>query len=168
MAVNQLSISEISNTVNKVPQYSPVVSSDRPMGAKAVTAITVAPSSGHLVWVTMSVAACKRVRPFCVPIKIPSTTTIALSTNIPKAITSAPNEIRCRSILKYCMKMKVPSTVKSRIRPINSPERSPIKNSNTMITMATACPRLTTKPLTDLSTSLGWLYTSAISIPIGC
>ena len=116
----------------------------------------------------MSEAACARVRPFCIPIRIPSTTTMALSTSIPSAITNAPNDIRWRSIAIHFINTKVPSTVNSKIRPINSPERNPIKNSSTIITIATAWPKLTTKPLTDLSTSVGWLYTSSISIPTGC
>ena len=128
----------------------------------------VAPSRGHLVWVTMSEAACIRVRPFCIPIKIPSTTTMALSTSIPSAITKAPREIRCKSIASHFMKTKVPNTVNSKIKPIKSPERNPIKNSSTIITMATDSPKLSTNPLTDLSTSVGWLYTVSISIPTGC
>jgi hypothetical protein len=45
-AENQLSMSEISSTWNSDLQYSPVESCDRPIGAKARIAITVAPSSG--------------------------------------------------------------------------------------------------------------------------
>ena len=45
-AENQLSMSEISSTWNSDLQYSPVESCDRPIGAKARMAITVAPSSG--------------------------------------------------------------------------------------------------------------------------
>ena len=155
--MNQLSISEISSTVNKVPQYSPVESSDNPIGANAVTAITVAPNSGHLVCVTMSVAACSLVRPFWVPISIPSTTTMALSTSIPSAMTKAPSEIRCKSMAKYFIKMKVPNTVNNKIKPISKPERKPIKKRSTTITIPTACAKLITKPLTDLFTSFGWL-----------
>ena len=37
-----------------------------------------------------------------------STTTMALSTIMPMAMTSAPNDMRCRSIFSTAMKMKVP------------------------------------------------------------
>ena len=46
-AENQLSIREINSTWNSDLQYSPVESCDRPMGAKARIAITVAPSRGR-------------------------------------------------------------------------------------------------------------------------
>ena len=46
-AENQLSIREISSTWNRDLQYSPVESCERPIGAKARMAMTVAPSSGR-------------------------------------------------------------------------------------------------------------------------
>ena len=48
-AVTQLSISEIRMTLNRLRVYSPVLSLEVPMAAKATTATTVAPSKGMAV-----------------------------------------------------------------------------------------------------------------------
>ena len=50
----QLKLSEIRITQNSELQYSPVLSSDRPIAAKAMTPIAVAPNSGHWFWATTS------------------------------------------------------------------------------------------------------------------
>ena len=57
-AVIQLKPREIRRTTNKERQYSPVLSSERPMAPKASTAIAVEPSSGIAVCETTSFAAC--------------------------------------------------------------------------------------------------------------
>ncbi|EAQ55225.1 hypothetical protein MED222_06405 [Vibrio sp. MED222] len=56
-AVTQLKNNEKHKTQNSEPMNSPVASFDKPIGAKAVIAIMVAPNSGHCVCVTMSFAA---------------------------------------------------------------------------------------------------------------
>ena len=120
-------------------------------------AITVAPSSGQTVCLTTSLAACNLDSPRFMPTRIPSVTTMALSTSIPSAIISAPREIRCRSMASTFITMNVPRMVSSSTPPISTPERKPMNTSKTAITMATASPRFSMKALTDLSTSLGWL-----------
>ena len=147
--------------------YSPVASSDRPMGANAMMAITVAPSSGQMVWRTISTAASSFDIPRFMPTRMPSVTTMALSTSMPRAIISAPREIRCRSMASTFMTIKVPRMVSSSTPPISRPERTPMNTSNTAMTMAMASPRLSRKAPTELSTSWGWLYTVASSMPAG-
>ena len=51
IAVIQLKNNEKHSTQNREPMNSPVASCDRPIGAKAVIAMTVAPRSGHCVCV---------------------------------------------------------------------------------------------------------------------
>ncbi len=153
MAVIQLINSEIINTWNKERQNSPAAFCDKPMGAKAIMAITVAPNNGHWVWDTICLAASKRVLPRRIPIKMPSVTTMALSTNIPRAIMSAPREMSCSSIPSTFITIKVPRIVSSKIRPINRPERNPINSRSTAITMAMDSIRLIKKPLTVSSTA---------------
>ena len=167
MAVIQLSKSDINNTQNKLPANSPVASELKPIGANAVIPITVAPSSGHLVCSTILTAAFNLVWPRFKFINMPSVTTMALSTSIPRAIISAPREIRCRSMANNFINIKVPKTVSNKIPPIKIPLFNPINISSTTITMAIASTRLTIKPSTDFSTSLGWLYTDSTCMPCG-
>ncbi len=51
------------------------------------------------------------------------------------------------------MKMKVPEIVSSRMNPISTPLRKPMKISSTATTMATASMRLTMKPLIAVVTA---------------
>ena len=60
---------------------------------------------------------------------MPSTTTIALSTSMPRAITSAPSEIRSRATFHGPMKMNVDRIVSARTAPMISALRRPMNSS---------------------------------------
>ena len=100
-------------------------------------------------------------------ISMPSTITIALSTSMPSAMISAPSDIRSRLTLAMLMKMKLPQIVRKRMNPISRPLRSPMKNSSTTITMATACKRLTTKLEIAVSTASDCIAITPNSMPSG-
>ena len=63
----------------------------------------------------------------------------------PRAMISAPSEIRSRITPCMDMNRKVPEMVMNRIAPTISPLRSPMKNSSTTMTIATASIRLIMK-----------------------
>ncbi len=157
MAVSQLRNSEYISTQNSDPANSPVESGDRPMGAKASTAMKVAPSNGHMVCLTIALAASSLVWPRCRPIKMPSVMTIALSTSMPRAMISAPSEMRWSSMSFCSIRMNVPLQVRNSTIPISTPLLMPMKNNSTTMTMATAAIRFFRKLATEISTSLGWL-----------
>ncbi len=166
-AVNQLIISEIRITENSERQYSPVLSGDRPIAPKAATATTVAPSSGIAVCPTTSFAAVSPSVPCSIFTRIPSVTTIALSTSMPSAMTSAPSEMRSRMIPCICMMMNVPMIVTSRIEPMIVALRRPMNSISTTITIATASARLIRKPLIDWTTARDCNEMMLRSIPSG-
>ncbi len=115
--------------------------------------ITVAPRSGHCVFLTASSAASSRRFPRCTPVSIPSVTTIALSTSMPIAMMSAPSEIRSISRPNWFMKKIVPSTVRNSTDPTVRPARHPIDTIRTITTMATDSARLIRKSLIDRFTT---------------
>ena len=137
------------------------------MAAKARMATTVAPSSGHAVCDTTSDAACLGSVPRCILISIPSTTTMALSTNIPSAMMSAPSETRSSARPFVPMRTNVPAMVSNRMNPMSKPLRSPMKINNTTMTIATAWMRLTMNPLMAAVTSRDWSEMMPNSIPSG-
>ena len=92
MARSQLNIMEIATTCKRLRQNSPVLSGDRPMGAKARTAIKVPPSMAQTEPVTVSEAASSVDCPRCTPTSMPSVTTMALSTREPRAMISAARD----------------------------------------------------------------------------
>ncbi len=93
MARNQLSVSEIMMTRNRVRVYSPVASGDIPTAAKAKMATIVAPKRGHMVWATTAMEASFAFIPFCIRTRMPSVMTMELSTSIPMAMMRAPRDI---------------------------------------------------------------------------
>ena len=93
-ASTQLIIKETNTTANKEYKNSPVASSDNPIPEKAAIPITVAPNKGHCVRFTIKLAASLADAPVAIRSIMPSATTIALSTNIPMAITIAPRDMR--------------------------------------------------------------------------
>ncbi|OPZ41070.1 MAG: hypothetical protein BWY99_00235 [Synergistetes bacterium ADurb.BinA166] len=89
----QLSSRDMLTTWNRLLQNSPVLSGESPIGAKAIAAMIVAPSRGTWVCLTTSIAEDAPSRPLCIPTRIPSATTMALSTSMPSAIMRAPREM---------------------------------------------------------------------------
>ena len=156
-AVTQLSIREISSTWNSDLQYSPVESCDRPIGAKASIAITVAPSRGRAVRRTIREIACCKGCPRWWSIFTPSTTTMPLSTSMLSEIISAPSDTRCSSSLNRYMISSVPSTFSASDAAITMPLRRPINSSSVPTTIASAIRKLRIKPSTDCFTSCAWL-----------
>ena len=137
------------------------------MAANARMAITVAPSRGIAVCLTTSMAACLASSPFCRRTSTPSTTTMALSTSMPRAMIRAPSEMRSRATPMGARKMKLPAMVNSNTKPISRPLRSPMNNSSTTMTMATACIRLTRKPRMAVLTASDCTETRPKSMPTG-
>ena len=75
-----------------------------------------------------------------------STTTMALSTIMPIAMTSAPNDMRCRSIFSTAIKMKVPRITKTKpVMPTTSAGRNPIATQSTARTIKIAAIKFLTK-----------------------
>ena len=144
-----------------------MLSSEVPIEAKARTAITVAPSSGIMFWLTTSEAALIRSIPRSIRTCMPSMMTIALSTSMPSAMISAPREIRSRMTPCICMKMKVPKIVRNRIPPMMAPLLIPMKIISTTNTIATASSRFTMKPLIEAVTASDCIEMASISMPRG-
>ena len=166
-AVNQLNMSEIKITINRERQYSPVLSSDVPMAAKPATATTVAPNNGMAVWPTMSLAAFMASMPCCMRIRMPSVTTMALSTSIPRAITSAPNEMRSRVMLPIFIKINVPKMVTAKIAPMIRPLRKPMETNSTSTTIAMEASRFCLKPSMAKVTAWDCSEMMLMSMPTG-
>ena len=91
-AAAQLSIMEMPTTCSRLLQNSPVMSFDRPIGAKASTAMRVPPSIAHWEPSAVSDAASSTAMPRSTPTSIPSETTMALSTSDPRAMIKAARE----------------------------------------------------------------------------
>ena len=68
------------------------------MAEKARIPMTVPPSSAQMVLPTASRAASRGPTPDCIRTCMHSAMTMALSTSIPRAMTSAPREMRCSSM----------------------------------------------------------------------
>jgi hypothetical protein len=166
-ATTQLRLSEMRMTVKRLRQNSPVASFEVPMAAKARIATTVAPRSGIAVCPTTSLAASVASCPASMRTLIPSTTTMALSTSMPRAMIRAPREILSRVTPMVPMKRKVPEMVRKRIVPMMSPLRRPMKRRSTTTTMATACPRVTMKPSMAVVTASDCMEILWSSIPRG-
>src|SRR6516162_10619160 len=115
----QLKLRAIRMTQNRELQYSPVESSDRPMAAKAMTPMAVAPKSGHWFCATMSRTTSSFSSPDSIPTLIPSMTMIALSVSMHRAMMSAPSEMRSsrRSPFMY-MTRNVPIMVRNSTMPM--------------------------------------------------
>ena len=118
--------------------------------------MAVAPNSGKAVCPITSLAASRGSFPTCMRTRIPSVTTIALSTSMPRAMIRPPKEIRSRMIPFIPMMMKDPMIVVTSTPPMISPLRRPMKMRRTTITMATASIRLRIKPLIEATTACDW------------
>jgi len=129
--------------------------------------MAVPPSSGMAVLPTTSMAACRGLTPLPMLMSMPSTTTMALSTSMPRAMIRAPREMRSRTTPCIFRKMKLPQIVKSRMNPISSPLRSPMNNRSTTITMTMASARLITKPLMAVVTASDCMEITPNSMPTG-
>ena len=164
----QLRLREIRMTQNSELAYSPLASSDRPIAAKAITPMAVAPKSGHWFCATTSRTTLSLSSPHSMPTLIPSMTMIALSVSMHRAMMSAPKETRSisRSPFMY-MTANVAMIVTNSTRPIITPVLRPIANMSTTKTMVTALPRLNMNSLVAGLTASGWKLISPISMPIG-
>jgi hypothetical protein len=155
-AKSQLSSIEYRITQNSEPAYSPMSVGDRPMALKARMPTAVPPSSGHCVACTTAMAAARRSSPRCRRTRMPSVTTMALSTSMPSAMISAPKEMRCIAMPSSCIAMSVPATVKTSTTPTMSALCTPMNSTSTPTTMTTAAIRLDTKPFTAARTESDW------------
>ena len=151
----QLNEREIINTVNKDDKNSPAAFGDILKGRKAKMATAVAPSNGSAVFFAVFIKALFLSIPDFKSTKIPSATTMALSTNIPIARIIAANETRCRGRPMANITIKVPMMVKTKPLEISKPERSPIANISTTITIPTDTARFNIKFRTASSTRSG-------------
>ena len=150
----QLRLREIRMTQKSELVYSPVLSSDRPIAAKAMTPMAVAPKSGHWFSPTTSRTTLRLSSPASIPTLIPSMTMIALSVSMHKAMMSAPKEMRSskRSPFIY-MTRNVAIIVRNSTMPIISPVLRPMANRSTTKTMLTALPRLKTNSVAAVTAS---------------
>ena len=138
IAATQLMAREMKMTQKRELQYSPVLSSDNPIAAKAITAMAVAPKSGHWHCETVSRMTAILSSPLSIRTFIPSVMTIALSVSMQSAMMNAPREMRSnRMLLKY-ITMIVARIVKSSTTPIIIPARKPIAKRSTTNTIVTA------------------------------
>ena len=94
--------------------------------------------------------------PLWTPTRMPSVTTIALSTIMPRAMMSAPREMRCMGMSAASIVARVAKIVISRIAPITTADRSPMKSNSVTMTMTSAAITLATKTRTDSSTIFPW------------
>ena len=152
-ARTQLVSSEMAITAKSENRNSPVASGDSPIPENAMIPITVAPSKGIDVALSVSAAASSALFPRAMPITIPSVMTMALSTSIPIAMIRAPRLIRSICIPNTDMKNSVEKTVSPRVEPTTRPARQPMVSISAPTTIATDCPRLTRKLETDSSTT---------------
>ena len=132
-----------------------------------MTAMMVAPSRGMAGTRADSIAARVRSMPFCRRTAMPSATTMALSTIMPRAMTSAPSDMRCKSISNMAMSMKLTRIVTMRAVPMITPMRSPMVKAMMTSTISTASAKLMRKSLTALLTTSDIQCTRCSSIPIG-
>ena len=166
-AVTQLSNSDTMITWKSERQNSPVESCEVPIAAKAMMAMMVAPSKGMADCLTTSMAASRAFFFFCKPTRMPSTTTMALSTSMPRAMMRAPSEMRSRATPMRSRNRKDPRMVMVSTAPMSKPLRAPMKKSNTTMTMATASSKLTTKPLMAILTASDCRETTPTLMPSG-
>ena len=132
-----------------------------------MTAMAVAPKSGHWFCATASRITSSLSRPDSMPTLIASFTTIALSVSMHSAMMNAPKEIRSiRTPLKY-ISCSVPRIVSSSTSPMMVPARKPIIIRSTTKTMLTALSKLNAKARVASVTASGWKLISPISMPIG-
>ncbi|MOA46852.1 hypothetical protein D3C78_1694180 [compost metagenome] len=123
------------------------------MGAKARIAMMVPPSRGQMVCLITRLIASRISWPLCRPISTPSTTTMALSTSMARAMIIAPSEMRCSSIPSRYMISRLPSTFSDSTAAITRPLRSPMKISRVPTTISRDTTKVSRKPLTELCTS---------------
>src|SRR6516164_11068014 len=123
----QLRLSAIRMTQNSELQYSPVRSSDRPMAAKAMTPMAVAPKSGHWFCATTSRTTSSLSSPDSMPTLAPSMTMMALSVSMHRAMMSAPREMRSISKSPFMyMTRNVAMIVRNNTMPMMNPVLRPI------------------------------------------
>ena len=146
-------MSEMPITAKRENRNSPVASGLRPMPAKAMIPMTVAPRRGICVLLAASSAASRDESPRRMAICMPSATTMALSTSMPMAMIRAPREIRSISIEKKAMNKSVPTTVRRSVVPTVTAARQPMKRASTITTMLTDMARLTRKSFEASSTT---------------
>ncbi len=120
----QLHASEMKMTQKSDRVYSPVLSCERPIAAKATTAIAVAPNSGPWFSAIVSRIAAIFSRPPSIRTLMPSVMTIALSVSMHSAMMNAPSEMRSRRMPPFrYMVRNVARIVKNSTRPTESPAR---------------------------------------------
>jgi hypothetical protein len=92
---------------------------------------------------------------------------MASSTSRPRAITSAPSEMRCRSMPKMLMARKVIASTSGIDSATTVPVRQPRLRKDTASTITIASPRVLTKRLSEVLTICGWSNTVCTSMPTG-
>ena len=130
-------------------------------------ATRVAPSRGQAGCEAASSAACARSMPCCKRVEMPSATTIALSTIMPRAMTRAPSDTRCKSMAMPFITMNVPRMVMIRAQPMTRPIRHPMVRASTTRTMITASARLITNAPIDSRTRSDCQVNFSTPIPTG-
>ena len=105
-------MSAITSTQNIELAYSPVEELAKPTGMNPAAVINVPVSMGKAVDSQAKVAAFTRSKPCSIFTIIISTAMMASSTRSPRAIISAPSEMRCKSTPSIFMKMKTTASTR--------------------------------------------------------
>ena len=137
-AVTQLRTSETNTTWYSERQNSPVLSSEVPMAAKARMAMTVAPSSGMADCFTTAIAAWVGSSPFAEPDQHAVDDDDGVVDQHAQGDDQRAQRDALQGHAHGAQEDEAPAIVSSSTKPISSPLRSPMKNSRTTITIATA------------------------------
>ncbi|SXE52611.1 Uncharacterised protein [Klebsiella variicola] len=159
--------SEISTTANRVKQYSPALEDANPTGMNPAIITRVPVSIGNAVVLKALVAACRRESPASRRETITSMVIMASSTSSPRAMISAPSEMRCRPMPHSSITVKVMASTSGMAAATTRPARRPSDTNDTASTMTTASASTRTKPLTAWLTTADWSATFTISMPCG-
>ena len=146
-------VSDIAMTTKSEKVYSPALELLKPIGRKPATVTSVPDSIGKAIDVQAKLAAFSRVSPISIRETIVSMAIIASSTRRPRAMMSAPSEMRWRFSPAYSMPMKVMARTSGIDSVTTNPARKPRLMKLTASTIATASNNAWVKPPTDSSTT---------------
>ena len=163
-ATNQLAISARPTTQKMPPAYSPEIERAKPTGMKPATVTRVPVSMGKAVEVQAKLAARTRSQPSSIFTTIISTAMIASSTSRPRAMISAPREMRSSAQPRACMTMATRPSTSGTEAATTMPVRQPRKTKLTASTMARASRKARSNSQTEASTTCGWsAYFSSVT-----
>src|SRR5215469_34386 len=138
-ATNQDTINAIVTTAKIEKVYSPAELLAKPIGTKPAAVTKDPVNIGNANVRYANVAASSLLSPAANREVMTSTVVIASSTSSPRAMISAPSEIRCRSIAVNCMTGNTMASVNGIERAMTAPARNPRLTKLTAMIIAMAC-----------------------------